>query len=186
MREQAADQARQFAEAGGISWPLAVRTAAAAGVAALALGLLGVALPPLVLLSFLWAVMAPAVAVRLYGARLPGAGVTASFGARLGLLTALFVCLANTTVNVLDLTLTRFVLHGAGPRDAEVQAFWTQMLASQTGPGSDVLAGLLRIPEFRVGFVLSGAVISVVVYLLVTSLIGALAGQMRSAAAARR
>jgi len=134
LREQAAENSEaqhsntatgNFAEAGltsldaadpaAVDWTEAVRAAGLGGLIALGLGLLSMPVPPVTLLTFLWALIAPIVVLGIYCSRRKQTHILPGFGARLGLLTGLAIAAALSTAAALQFIIERFVLrHGAG------------------------------------------------------------------------
>ncbi len=159
-RERVADQARRFAEAqhpqpaapaeeddasagqaaarpryrpaepGGVLWSTAIQSALLVGAIAGGLGLGSFALPPISLFCLIWAALAPVAALRFYHARVPDTQLTAEFGARMGLLAAVFVALGTMAVYTPALLLMRFAFHAAGPLDAAMAAWAAQSRAA--------------------------------------------------------
>jgi hypothetical protein len=174
-------------EPDAVLWPAAIRLAGLAGAIAAALSVLTLAFAPLILLSWFWAVSAPIIVLGLYSARLPATRITAAFGAQLGLLTGLAIALANSTLDTLGLFLARFVFHNP----ALIDTFYNQALAqmqlkAHASGDPDAAAaltqflGFFNIPEFRVGMVLSMALVFFAMYLCFSAVGGAFAGFLRS------
>ncbi len=170
-----------------VLWPGALRLAGLAGAIAAALSLLTLAFAPLLLLSWFWAVGAPIVVLGLYAARFPLTRISAAFGAQLGLLTGLAIALANTSLDVLELFLTRFVFHKPAVIDSMYAQLLAQMQVKAHAPGDpdgaaalSQFMGLFNVPEFRVGIMLSMALAFFAMYLCFSAVGGAFAGFLRS------
>ena len=176
--------------AGAVDWPAAVRCAGLAGAIALGLTILAEPLPVVSLLALFWAAGAPVVTLGFYSARARQTVVRPGFGARLGLLSGLAVLSAMAIVNTVTLLLMRFVFHHAAPIDAPLDAFFTQMRAQVLQQGANAAAaglpGLLEVPEFRAGLLLTFSGIFAAGYLLFSMAGGAFAGLLRSRTPASR
>jgi hypothetical protein len=166
-------------------WAGAIRCAALAGAIAAGLAGISILLPPVILITWLWAVISPVVVIGLFQARYPMAALSAGFGARLGLLTGLTIAAALSIINTSDLLVRRFVTHSMGDFDGQWIMLMKQMqdaLAAQPGNAA-VGLGLVRafqIPEFRAGFLLAGMAIASAILVVVTTAGGAFAGFVRS------
>jgi hypothetical protein len=171
-----------------IVWPTAVRYAALAGLLAAALTLVALALPPVILLAWFWAVGAPVVVLGVYNAKLRPPRLGPGFGARLGLLCGLAIALCMAVVNVGDLVISRFVLHDR-QFDSQLAAMFAQMRVAlqQSGNAAAQTPVLtwLTIPEDRVGLLLLMSGIALLLYLLLSTLGGAFAALLRSRSEAR-
>jgi hypothetical protein len=166
-----------------IVWPGAIQCAGLAGAVAAAFGLISLVLPPIGFLSVLWFVGAPAFILIIYTGRFRQTHITASFGARLGVLSALAITLASVTLNTISLLLRRFVFHSVGPFDLQIADLFAQMrsnLVAQAGSAADPTISMLSIPEFRVGFILLGSAFFLGLYLLFAATAGAVSGYIRS------
>jgi hypothetical protein len=198
LRDQFAEQERA-AEVSGASgapaaspapapetvvWRGAILAAGVAGGIAAGLTLISLALPPVVLFSWLWAVGAPVVALGLYSARFRATRISPGFGARLGLLCGLAISLAMISVNTVHLLFSRYVFHGSAQLDAQFATFFTQVNAGMVArSGAEAAAPFLKllvIPEFRVGILLSSMGASLAGYLLFSAAGGAFAGLLRA------
>ncbi len=173
-----------------VLWRGALQLAGLAGAIAAALSLTTLVFAPLILLSWFWAVGAPIVVLGLYAARFPLTRISAAFGAQLGLLTGLAIALANTALDTLELFLARFVFHNSGTIDGFYTAFIAQMQARAHADPASAAAlsqfmGLFNVPEFRVGMVLSMALVFFLMYLCFSALGGAFAGFLRSRSSPR-
>jgi hypothetical protein len=182
-----------FADPTAVLWPRAMQLAGLAGVVYLGLSLVSQALPPIGLLAVLWMLGAPIVVLGIYSARTPRTRITTGFGVQLGILSGTAIGLASFFANTLILLALRFVLHQpdkfAGPINAAFDQVQKQQLSQPVSP--DVLAemrhlfDLLKIPEFRIGFLLLGSAILFLIYIVYSAIAGAFAGLLRSRAAAR-
>ena len=171
------------------------------------MSLLSLLLPPAVLLLWFWVVGAPVVALGLYIARhrvsAPGVELTAGsnaglgsglahglgpglspgLGARLGFLSGLAILLALALVNTISLLLVRYGLHKTAGRHGPLAILFPQRGAPAEalyGAAAAVpFLGLLRVPEFRAGLLLSSLLLFTTGYLLLTTLGGAFAGLLR-------
>ncbi len=170
------------ADPAATNWAGAIQTAALTGAVALALALLTLALPPVVLLSLFWFAGAPIVALGLYHARFRQAHIAPGFGARLGALCGLAIMLASAVLHTIELLLARFAFHAADAFDAQINAKFAEAAArAAANAGGDPLhmTAMLSVPEFRVGLILSGFVMLVLLYLAYSTLTGAVAGYLR-------
>jgi hypothetical protein len=180
-----ADDPSPSRPANAIVWPGAIQCAGIAGAVAAAFGLLSIAVPPVGLLSLFWVVGAPAFILIIYSGRYRQTHITASFGARLGVLSALAIVLASLTLDTVDLLLRRFVFHSAGPVDLQLSEMFAQLRAGpavQSGPAAGTALWMLSIPEFRAGIVLLSAGFVLVLYLAFAATAGAVSGYIRSKA----
>jgi uncharacterized Zn finger protein (UPF0148 family) len=179
-------QVERVSEPTAVVWPGAIQCAALAGVLAALLTLLAFPLPPVSLLGLLWSLVAPIVVLGIYAARFPRTHITAGFGFRVGLLSGLGIFLASITIHTVALVLARFAFHdGAsidGPLDQVFAQMRTSLVARSGSSDADVqyLINRLAIPEFRAGLLLAGASMMLAMYLAYSSLLGGLAGYMRS------
>jgi hypothetical protein len=166
-----------------IVWPGAIQCAGLAGAVAAAFGLLSLILPPVGLLSVFWVVGAPTFVLIIYSGRFRQTRITPSFGARLGVLSALAITFAWLALDTIDLLLRRFVFHTAAPIDLQLSDMFAQLrtnFAAQASPASGPAISMLSIPEFRVGFILLGVAFFVVLYLVFAATAGAVSGYIRS------
>jgi hypothetical protein len=166
-----------------IVWRGAIQCAGLAGAIAAALALLSFALPPITLLSFTWFLFAPIVVLGVYSSRFRKSHITAGFGARLGLLTALAILIATSTLNTIGLVLQRFVFHSTAEIDTQINNLFTQMhtnFAAQPGPVAKAAIYYLGIPEFRAGILLTSIFFALGLYLAYSATAGAFAGYLRS------
>ncbi len=161
-------------------WTQAVHYALLSAVVALALGLLSLLVPPAGALMLLWVVSAPVVTVGVFHARATAQAAHATgFGARLGLLTGLLVGVCSAVTFTLSLVLTRFVFHDAAQLDTQLAASFAQqrqVVLARLGPEVQPTLNLFAIPEYRVGLLLSVIATSGVLYLLLSTLAGGVAG----------
>jgi hypothetical protein len=166
-------------------WAGAIRCAALAGAIAAGLACISTLLPGVVLLTVLWAVISPVVVIGLFQARFPLTAITTGFGARLGLLTGLFIAVVMSTVNTVELLVRRFAMHGRGMVEFDQQ--WNDLFAkqkdvlmTQLGSSATPFAQALGLPEFRAGFLLAGMAMACAILLVITTAGGAFAGFARS------
>ncbi len=162
------------------AWSLGVRYAFLSAGIALALGLFSLLLPPVSLLVLLWVVSAPILTVAFFHGR---SGVTsptdAGFAARLGLLTGLLVTFCCAVVFTLSLVLTRFVFHDATLLDTQLAASFAQqrvLVLQRLGTAAQPTLALFTVPEYRVGLLLSVVATSAMLYLILATVAGGLAG----------
>ncbi len=166
-----------------IVWRGAIQSAAMAGAIAAALGLLSFALPPIALLSFIWFVCAPIIVMGVYSSRFRKTRITAGFGARLGLLTGLFILIVTSTLNTIGLVLERFVFHSTSDLDSQIDKLFDQVhanFATQSQRAVKIMTDMLAIPEFRAGILLSSICFGLALYLAYSATAGAFAGYLRS------
>lgn len=166
-----------------IVWPAAIRYSLLAGVLAAALSLLSFVLPPVVLVSWFWAIGAPVVVLGVYNAKIRPINLRAGFGARLGLLCGLAVFFAMFAIDACRLVFARFVIHNAGPIDSDLAAFFTQMRATiqqQGNPAQASVLAWLNVPEDRLGLLLLMSAFVLLIYLGLSALGGAFAALLRS------
>jgi hypothetical protein len=171
------------AASNAIIWPGAIQCAGLAGAVAAALALLSFALPPVALLSFFWLISAPIIVLGVYSSRFRKTRITTGFGARLGALTGLAILAAVTTLNTIGLVLERYLFHSTAEIDLQLANLFTQMRTTITatpGPAAKAALGMLAIPEFRAGILLSSIVLCLALYLLFSATAGAFAGYLRS------
>jgi len=198
LREQAAENAvaqgnnataGNFAEAGltsldtadptTVDWTEAVRVAGLGGLIALALGLLSMPIPPVTILAFLWALIAPIVVLGIYCSRRKQTRILPGFGARLGLLTGMAIAAALFTVDAVQLIFDRFIFHHGAEIDTALMGVFTKLHEAQAAnqqpmPFNDA------IPEFRVGLLLFSLGFGAILYLGYAVISGAFGGLLRS------
>lgn len=165
-----------------LRWRGAIRCAALAGAIAAGLAIVSQVAPPVALLGFLWIVISPVVVLGIFQSRYPHSPVNSAFGARLGLVTGLFVAAALSIVNTIVLAVDRR-RHALGDFDSRIAQIFDQLRAQlATQPGGDVtgLSQKLVQPEFRAGYMLSVIAIAMVLMLALTTAGGAFAGFLRS------
>jgi hypothetical protein len=165
-----------------IIWRGAIQCAALAGAVAALFALIALALPPVNFLWFFWVVGAPAFVLALYSSRFRQTRVTASFGARLGLLSGLAILLASAVLDTVRLLLMRFLFHSIAKVDAQLAAMylqWHTMVITNYGANAKPLLDLAAIPEMRAGVLLSSAAMVFVAYLLFSATWGAFTGYLR-------
>ncbi len=172
-----------IAPSNAIVWRGAIQSAAMAAAIAAALALLSFALPPITLLSFLWFVCAPIVVMGIYSSRFRKTQITAGFGARLGLLTGLFMLIVTSTLNTIGLVLERFVFHSTAELDTQITKLFAQVqanFATQSQQSVKIMNDMLAIPEFRAGILLTSICFGLAIYLAYSATAGAFAGYLRS------
>ncbi|MGA8939823.1 MAG: hypothetical protein WB439_11735 [Acidobacteriaceae bacterium] len=166
-----------------IVWRGAIQTAGLAGAVAAGLALLAFALPPVTLLSFLWFISAPIVVLGVYSSRFRQTRITTGFGARLGFLTGLAILAVTMILNTIGLVLERFVFHSTAAVDAQITSLFAQVhtnFSAQSQETVKMLTGILAIPEFRAGILLTSICMFLILYLLYSATAGAFAGYLRS------
>lgn len=171
-----------------VRWPAALQIVALGGGLFALLLLLAFALPSLSVFALLWTLVAPIVLLGAYAARNPRSRVTTRFGARFGLLTGLSIGIAGLVVNALRTLVERFLLRQGPELDqAMTQVFaqvqnqpMQQQLAAQDPANYQQLVALLSVPEYRVGLLLSGGVLVILLYAIYTTVTGAFSGLLRS------
>jgi hypothetical protein len=166
-----------------IVWRGAIQSASMAGAIAAALALLSFALPPITLLSLFWFISAPIIVMGVYSSRFRKTRITAGFGARLGLVTGLFILIVTSTLNTLGLVLERFVFHSTGELDNQIEKLFAQVqtnFATQSQQSVKIMSDMLAIPEFRAGILLTSIFFGVILYLAYSATAGAFAGYLRS------
>jgi hypothetical protein len=166
-----------------IVWRGAIQTAGLAGAVAAALALLSFALPPVTLLSFFWFISAPIIVMGVYSSRFRKTRITTGFGARLGLLTGLFILIVTSTLNTIGLVLERFVFHSTAELDNQIEKLFAQVhanFATQSQQSIKIMSDMLAIPEFRAGILLSSICFGLILYLAYSATAGAFAGYLRS------
>jgi hypothetical protein len=169
-----------------IIWRGAIQYAGLAGAIAAGFALIALAFPPVDILWFFWVVGSPAFVLALYSSRFRQTRVTASFGARLGLLSGLAILLATAMLDTIRLLLMRFLFHSIAKIDAQLAAAYAgshAMVVQQYGAAAKPALDMLAIPEIRAGFLLSTAAIFFGVYLLFSATSGAFAGYLRARSA---
>jgi len=160
---------KPIAPSNAIVWRGAIQCAGLAGAIAL--------------LSFFWFVSAPIIVMGVYSSRFRKTLITAGFGARLGLLTGLFILVVTSTLNTIGLVLERFVFHSTGELDTQIEKLFAQVqtnFATQSQQSVKMLNDMLAIPEFRAGILLSSIFFGLVLYLAYSATAGAFAGYLRS------
>lgn len=166
-----------------IVWRGAIQCAGLAGAIAAAFALLSFALPPAALLSFCWLLSAPIIVMGIYSSRFRKTRITASFGARLGLLTGLFILTVTSTLNAAGLVLQRFVFHSTGELDTQIAKLFAQVhanFATQSQQSVKIMTDMLAVPEFRAGILLTSIFFFLTFYLAYSATAGAFAGYLRS------
>jgi hypothetical protein len=173
------------APSNAVVWRGAIQIAGMAGAVAAALALLSFALPPVILLSLFWFMSAPIIALGFYSSRFRKTRITAGFGARLGVLTALAILLVTSTLNTIGLVLERFVFHSTAELDIQVAKLFDQVhanFATQSAQSIKIMTDMLAIPEFRAGILLASIFFGLSLYLVYSATAGAFAGYLRSRA----
>jgi hypothetical protein len=181
--------AGNFAEAGltsldtgdptAVDWTEAVRVAGLGGLIALGLGLISMAVPPVVLLDLFWALIAPIVVLGIYCSRRKHTRIRPGFGARLGLVTGLTIAWAISTVTALQFIIGRFVLHRGTEIDTALAGMFNKVQETQAA-NQQPMPFNLAIPEFRVGLLLSSISFAICLYLAYAMISGAFGGLLRS------
>jgi hypothetical protein len=169
-------------------WRGAIQCAGLAGAVAGVLTLLALAVPPIALLSWFWAIGAPIVVLGVYASRFRLTRITPAFGARLGVLSALAIMLSCLAIDTIALLVARFALHSSAKLDSGLATFFTQLRTNtlaQSGPAAEPFLKMLSIPEFRAGLLLSVSALFLVMYLIYSALAGVFAGYLRSRSPAR-
>lgn len=171
------------ARAEEVVWPAAIRYAALMGAIAAGLTLLSLALPPMVLLVWFWAVGAPVVALGIYSSRFSKTRIFPGFGARLGLLCGLAIFFCMTTVNTAGLLMMRYIFHGAAQIDGQMATFFAQVrstVQAQGGPAEGQVLAWLAKPEDRMGLLLTMSGVVLAIYLGLSAAGGAFAAMLRA------
>jgi hypothetical protein len=167
-----------------VVWPGAIQCAALAAAVAALLTLLSFPLPPVSLLGLLWTLIAPIVVLGVYAARFPRSRITTSLGIRAGLLSGLGITLSSIIIHTVDLVLMRFAFHDSASIDGPVGQLFAQLrvsfLARSGAADAKLILDWLAIPEFRAGLLLVSGAMMLTIYLVYSSLLGGLAGYMRS------
>jgi hypothetical protein len=173
----------QPAPSNAVVWRGAIQIAGLAGALAAALALLSFALPPVTLLSFTWFLFAPIIAMGYYSSRFRKTRITTGFGARLGLLTGLFILIVTSTLNTIGLVLQRYVFHSTAELDSQIAKMFAQVhtnFATQPQQSVKIMNDMLAIPEFRAGILLTIIFFGLTFYLAYSATAGAFAGYLRS------
>ncbi len=174
----------RISEPTAVLWPGAIQCAALGAAATALLTLLAVPLPPVSRLGLLWSLVAPIVVLGIYAARFPRTQITSGFGFRLGLLSSLGIVLSSLCIHTLVLLLTRFAFHNGAAIDGPLSQVFAQLrvslIARSGAADAQPMLNWLAIPEFRVGLLLVSGGMFLTLYLIYSSLLGALAGYMRS------
>ena len=173
------------APSNAIIWRGAIQCAGLAGGIAAVFALLSFALPPITLLSFFWFVSAPIIVLGVYSSRFRKTRITTGFGARLGLLTGLFMLIVTWTLDIVSLTLQRFVFHSTAVLDSQIAKMFFQTqtnFATQPQQSVKIMNDMLAIPEFRAGILLTMIFFVLAFYLAYSATAGAFAGYLRSRA----
>lgn len=171
-----------------VVWRGAIYCAALTGGIAAALTLLSLALPPVVLLAWFWAVGAPVVALGIYSSRFRQTRIVPAFGARLGLLCGLAIFFSMTTVNTAGLLLARFAFHSAAQIDGQLAGFFAQVrttIQAQGGPAQAQALAWLAKPEDRLGLLLAMSGLILAMYLGLSAAGGAFAALLRARSESR-
>ena len=162
-------------EPGSLMWAGAIRCAGLAGAVAAVLACLSALIPPIVLLTLLWAIISPVVVIGLFQSRFPLVPITTGFGARLGLLTGLVVGAVFTISNTIQLLVLRFGTHGQGM--SEMDAMWnsiftqeqTAFATAQFDAGVRFFQRVQTVPEFRAGFILASIGFGTAILVMITT-----------------
>jgi hypothetical protein len=166
-----------------IIWQGAIQCAGLAGAVAGALALVSFALPPVALLSFFWVISAPIIVLGVYSSRFRKTRITTGFAARLGMLTGLAILVATMTLNTIGLVFERYIFHSTAELDLQLSNLFSQMrttITATSGPAAKTALGMLAIPEYRAGILLSSVALCLVIYLVFSATAGAFAGYLRS------
>lgn len=166
-----------------IVWPAAVRYATLAGAVAAALTLISFALPPVIVVSWFWAIGAPVVILGVYSAKIRPTRVQAGFGARLGTLCGLAIFFAISAINACGLVVARYAFHDSAQIDTQLAAMFTQLrttIQQQGGPAQSSALAWLSIPEDRLGLILIMMGFLLLLYLGLSAIGGAFAAVLRS------
>ena len=162
----------------GVNWKQVIKLSLAVSSV---LATLSIVLPPLGLLVFAWAPVAPAVVISLYAVRARHIRLSGGTGARVGVICGTFIVLALAVLNTVLLDVLRFVLHRSD-FDTGVNAFLTQVrtqAVAQSGAQAADMFNLLNVPEFRAGFFLTGFGMMAACILLLAMGGGAIAGALQ-------
>jgi hypothetical protein len=173
-------------EPASMVWAGALRCIGLAAAIAAVLAGLSAVVPPVVLLTLLWAIISPVVVIGLFQSRFPLVPITTGFGARLGLLTGLAVGAVITVSNTIQLLVLRFGTHGRGMTDMD--AMWNGIFAqeqtafatAQFDAGVRFFQRVQAVPEFRAGFILASFAFGTAFLVVITTAGGAFAGFVRS------
>jgi hypothetical protein len=171
------------ARAEEVVWPAAIRCAALMGAIAAGLTLLSLALPPVVVLAWFWAVGAPVVALGIYSSRFSKTRILPGFGARLGLLCGLAIFFCMTMVNTAGLLMMRYVFHSAAQMDGQLAMFFAQVrsaVQTQGGPAEPQVLAWLAKPDDRMGLLLTMSGVVLAIYLGLSAAGGAFAAMLRA------
>jgi hypothetical protein len=171
-----------------VDWTGAIRYAALGAVIAAALTLLSMAAPPVLLLTWLWILASPVVVIGVYHSRHPQTVMTGGLGARMGLLTGLFVILVMGSINTAALAIGRH-MHAMGDFDGRLSTMIqqaTQQAQATAGGAENPFLRQMALPEFRVGMMLAGVAMGVVMLLALSMLLGAAFSALALARPARR
>jgi hypothetical protein len=171
-------------EPASMVWAGAIRCIGLAAAVAAVLAGLSVVVPPVLLLTLLWAIISPVVVIGLFQSRFPLIPITTGFGARLGLLTGMAVSVVLTIAKAIELLVLRFGTHGRGM--SEFDSTLTSSLAQQQAAadaaqvGTQFFVRAQNVPEFRAGLFLFFIVFMTAVLVMITTAGGAFAGFVRS------
>jgi len=173
-------------EPASMVWAGAIRCVGLAAAVTAVLAGLSAVIPPVSLLTVLWAIISPVVVIGLFQSRFPIVPITTGFGARLGLLTGLALGMVFTVSKTIQLLVLRFGTHGHGM--SELDAAWSANLAQQQVAAAaaqlDALAQFCAraqtVPEFRAGLTLASFAFAAAILLVITTAGGAFAGFVRS------
>jgi hypothetical protein len=165
-------------------WTGAIQCAGLAGAVAAGLSLVSFAIPPVELLTVLWVVSAPIVALGVYAGRFQNTRITPGFAARLGILCAIAILFCLFSLDTIHLCLNRFAFHATTDFDTQLAKLFAQQDAmvrttlgdAQSAPSRQ----MLQIPEFRAGLLLCSFAMLSACYLIYSAAAGAFAGLLRS------
>jgi hypothetical protein len=171
-------------EPASLVWAGAIRCVGLAAAVTAVLAGLSTVLPPVVLLTLLWAIISPVVVIGLFQSRFPLVPITTGFGARLGILTGLAVSLVLTIAKTIELLALRFGTHGRGMSEFDsmlTNTFAQQQAAANAAQlGTQFFGRAQNVPEFRAGLFLFSIAFGTVILLVITTAGGAFAGFVRS------
>jgi hypothetical protein len=134
--------------------------------------------------------LAPSIVLGIYSARHRETQITASMGARIGLVCGVLCAFGITVTKAVQMLVVRFALHQGGTLDTMltqqiVQAKARAVAQSGAAAAATIFDPLLNVPEFRVGFYLAAIFFGCLVLMALSTLSGAFSGYMRSRRALR-
>ncbi|MHB1698891.1 MAG: hypothetical protein ACYCSN_01950 [Acidobacteriaceae bacterium] len=139
--------------------------------------------PPLYTVCFFWTLSGAMIALALYHRRVPLAKIDAGAGARIGLLTGLFMAAAMTAVGSIFLALMRFVWHKGADFDAQISDAIHQGMAraAENNPDPQMVQSSLKFlltPEGRAGYTLAMVAFLAILLVLFSALSGAVGARL--------